>query len=692
MFMDLLLEIGTEEIPANFMRGSLENLKSVTTKKFSDSNISFTEIETTGTYRRLVLIVKGIPEKQEDRETESRGPSVKVAFDADKNYTKAALGFARGQGIDAKDLIIRDDYVYAIVKEKGRLVKELLAEVLPDIVCSLTFPKTMRWGDYDLRFVRPIRWLVALFNNEVIPFEITGIKSGKTSRGHRFLSKGEFEVNSLEDYFGKMKENYVIVNHKERQNVILEQINEVAFSRSGIVDSDEELLNEITFLVEYPTALCGTFDESYLKIPPEAVITPMKAHQRYFPVKNKEGKLLPIFITVRCGNQEHLDIVRHGNERVLRARLADAEFFFEEDKKTRLDARVNGLKKIVFQEGLGTLYDKTKRLEKLVSIIGEMVSADEKSRDVAERAAHLSKADLLTNMVYEFAELQGVMGKEYAILDGENEEVAETIFEYYLPRFAGDELPQSDSGRSLSIADKIDNIVATFSRDLIPTGSQDPYALRRQAIGIVNILVNAKYNISLIKLTHASLDMLEIKDEERRIELIKAVLDFFKLRVKNLLTEENIKYDVVDAILEVGCDDVYETYLRAKAVAEAMESIDTTEFKQVITALGRTGNMAKQNKDGKTGEIKESLFEDAVENALYKTYQEVQIEVDKLIAQKDYTNVLKALEKLVEPINNFFDTVMVMSENMEVRQNRLYLLQSILNISLKIADLSKIAI
>lgn len=420
----------------------------------------------------MAVIVKQVAEKQADKHSENKGPSVKIAFGEDGAPTKAALGFARGQGVDVSALVVKDGYVYAIVHEVGRSVAELLPGLFTDIVNNLSFPKSMRWGDFDMRFVRPIRWIVALFGNQVVPFTLPGVTAGNVTRGHRFLGQAEVQVNSVEDYFARLTENFVMVDQDVRRRVIREQIETLAVSHGGTANIDEDLLEEVVYLVEYPTALCGNFEDKYLSLPPEAIITPMREHQRYFPVTGKDGKLLPMFITVRNGGSEHIDIVRHGNERVLKARLADARFFFEEDQKMPLAERVEKLKTVVFQESLGTIYDKVLRLERLSTAVGKMLDVSQDELDIVNRGAHLSKADLVTGMVYEFTELQGVMGREYALLSGEQPAVAEAIFEHYLPRFAGDKLPQSTSGRLISIADKMDNIVATFSRGLIPTGSQ----------------------------------------------------------------------------------------------------------------------------------------------------------------------------------------------------------------------------
>lgn len=686
MTKDLLLEIGTEEIPAKFMPGALAQLETTTKAKLTELRIRFGEVRAVGTPRRLAVIVKEVAITQADKHSENKGPSAKIAFGQDGAPTKAALGFAKGQGVDPAALVVKDGYVYAIVQEQGRAVDELLPGLLADVINSLSFPKNMRWGDLDMRFVRPIRWLVALFGSDVVPFTLAGVTSGKVTRGHRFLGKNEIELNSVEDYLNRLNENFVMVDQDVRRRIIKEQIENLAVSRGGTATIDQELLEEVVFLVEYPTALCGDFEAEYLSLPPEAIITPMREHQRYFPVTGKDGKLLPMFITVRNGGAEHIDIVRHGNERVLKARLADARFFFEEDRKLPLADRVEKLKTIVFQEGLGTLYDKVLRVERLATGLGQILGANQNELSIINRGAHLAKADLVTGMVCEFTELQGIMGREYARLSGERPEVAEAIFEHYLPRFAGDSLPQTTAGRLISLADKMDNIVSTFSRGLIPTGSQDPYALRRQALGMVHILIDANYHVSLSAIAGQAMDLLGITDNEQRTKLVADILEFFRLRIKNILTEENLRYDMIDAVLAAGNDDIYDTWLRARAMA--VEG-GTIAMQKAVQALIRVGNLAK---NASSGIIDAGLFTADAEHVLYKTYLETQAIIANYQTEKNYRGVLTALAALAAPIDAFFGAVMVMVEDVDVKNNRLALLKSISTLAAQTADLTKIVV
>ena len=680
----LLLEIGTEEIPAHAMPNILAQLKTLAENAFKDARISIGSIQTLGTPRRLALIINGVAERQADVSEERRGPSIKIAFDAEGKPSKAAIGFARGQKVAPEDLIKRDGYVYAVVHQTGQPTDELLKAILPKLICSLSFPNNMRWGDLDFKFIRPIRWLVALLDDEIIPFEIANVKSGRMSRGHRFLSDGDFEIKTAADYVSDCEKNYVVVDQDRRRVMITAEIEAVAKEHNGRAEITDDLLEEVLYLVEYPTALAGSFETKYLELPAEAVITPMRDHQRYFPVKDFDGKLMPLFITVRNGGREYLDIVQHGNERVLKARLEDAQFFFNEDRKKSLEQHRDKLKTVVFQEGLGSVYEKTQRLEKLSAKIASMIRADDEERANAIRAAQLSKADLVTGMVTEFTELQGVMGREYAKLDGEPIEVSTAIDEHYMPRFAGDAQPHSTAGRILSLADKIDNLVATFSRGLIPTGSQDPFALRRQALGIVNMLIEAKWSISISELVDEAMNLLGINDDDRREKMQSDIADFMKLRLKNVLSNE-VRYDVIDAVLE-DVDDIYAVTLRAHAVERFLATPDSTA---IIQAFVRAGNIAKKSM---AMSIDEKLLSADAEVVLYKAFNAIKVVAVELIAKRDYVGALEALRKLAQPIDSFFDAVMVMAEDERVRNNRLGLLKSIDELVKGVADFSKIVL
>lgn len=685
MSKTLLLEIGTEEVPAHVMPGILSQLKENAAKTFEELRIEYKNIKTLGTPRRSALLVEGLAEQQADLSKENRGPAVNIAFDADGKPTKAAQGFARGQGVKPEELVTKDGYVYAMVHEKGGQIVDLLGDTLKGLVDGLNFPNNMHWADLDYKFIRPLRWLVALYGQDVIDFEVANVKSGRTSRGHRFLSEGDFEIANAEDYVEACRKASIIVDQNERCEMIRQQIAEVAVANGGQAEVNEDLLEEVLYLVEYPTALCGKFDEKYLALPAEAVITPMRDHQRYFPVL-KDGQLLPLFITIRNGGKEHLETVQHGNERVLRARLEDAQFFFDEDRKKTLEQHGEKLKTVVFQDGLGTIYDKALRLEVLAGYIADAIGANEQDKKDAVRAAKLAKADLVTGMVTEFTELQGVMGREYALLDGETKAVAQAIDEHYMPRFAGDSQPASVAGRIVSLADKIDTIVGTFSRGLIPTGSQDPFALRRQALGIVNMLKEAQYHISLSQLVAKAMELLKIADAGQQAKLQNDVADFMKLRLKNVLADAGIRYDVVDAVF-VTVDDIYGVFLRAQAVNEAVKQ----DMEKTIQAFVRTGNIARKAEDVQAA-VETGLLAEQVEKDLYKAYEDAASKVEKEVAAQDYAGAIATLSQLAAPIDAFFDGVMVMDKDEKIKNNRLGLLKLVDNLICQVADFSKIVL
>lgn len=708
----LLFEIGTEEIPAKFMPGILKQLKELTAAKMQELRIPFEDITVYGTPRRMAFIAGGVAETQADVVVEAKGPSVKIAY-VSGAPSKAAQGFARGQGVDVKDLVVRDNYVYAVKHLAGQPVVELLPGLLMDILTSLSFPKTMRWADYEFRFVRPIRWMVALFGDQIIPVEICGVKSGKFSMGHRFMQqslkaaaesqgllsaalskvgnkvysalagvKGAVEIPSAGDYKKVMYDNFVMVDQDERRALILQQIKDLAAQNGGEAEINEDLLEEVNYLVEWPTALCGKFEEKFLSLPKECIITPMREHQRYFPVLDEDGNLLNKFITVRNGGSEHLDIVTHGNERVLRARLSDAEFFFNEDRAIKLEDRLEKLKTVSFQEGLGNMYDKSERLVKMAEMLRFAINTPVDEEEL-RRCALLCKTDLVTGMVIEFTELQGVMGREYALLDGEKPEVATGIFEHYLPRFAGDALPATTIGRIVGIGDKLDNICATFSRGLAPTGSQDPYALRRQALGVINILLDANYHISLAKIIAGTLYLLDIKPEETG-KLVPQIMEFFKQRLRNLLMDQGIRYDVIDAVFaDKRNDDMVDLAVRCKALAAYVEAGNAEPLVQVSV---RVSNLCK--KIEKEVAISGALFKDESENKLHEVVAAVSKEIIPEIVLYDYAAVLKAGEKVIEPVNTFFDNVMVMDEDENVKNNRLAMLEEVRGIVNAVGDLS----
>ena len=680
MAKDLLFEIGAEEIPAGFMPNILGQLKQLAETKLNDAHLPFESIATYGTPRRLALIVKGLADTSAEISERHKGPSASIAYDADGNATKAAIGFARGKGLDVADLVVEDGYIYAETKTAGVPAKDIVTDMLPQLITGLNFPKSMHWGNLDAKFVRPVRWLVALLDEEVIPVEFATVKSGNVTRGHRFLGADEINIKNAASYVDILKENFVMVDQDARRELISKQLHDMAASKNASIVWDDDLLEEINYLVEWPTALCGGFEESYLALPDAAIITPMKDHQRYFPLVDQEGKLLPMFLTVRNGSDHSIEVVQAGNERVLRARLDDAKFFFNEDRKKPLIDRQDGLTKIVFQEGLGNLADKTERLLKLGRVFGEECGLHEDAAVVLERATELAKTDLTTGMVTEFTELQGVMGKEYALLDGESPEVAEAIFEQYLPRFAGDVLPQTEAGKVLSIIDKVDNIVATFSRGLIPTGSQDPYALRRQTIGILNILLGSDWNISLRPIFKASMELLNVAADKQE-ELLSQVEEFFTLRLKNIFLDREVPHHVIDLLLSNNELSVAD----AEGLVNALLANRIDENVELVQAYTRMYNLVKDVEY--TGVNSDLLKEDA-EKALFEAASKASEASLAAWEANDYTAVVAVPATLVPAINKFFEDVMVMDKDEAIKANRLQLVRLAYSVMAIIGDIS----
>ena len=680
MAKDLLFEIGAEEIPAGFMPNILGQLKQLAETKLNDAHLPFESIATYGTPRRLALIVKGLADTSAEISERHKGPSASIAYDADGNATKAAIGFARGKGLDVADLVVEDGYIYAETKTAGVPAKDIVTDMLPQLITGLNFPKSMHWGNLDAKFVRPVRWLVALLDEDVISVEFATVKSGNVTRGHRFLGADEITIKNASSYVDTLKENFVMVDQDARRELISKQLHDIAASKNASIVWDDDLLEEINYLVEWPTALCGGFEESYLALPDAAIITPMKDHQRYFPLVDQDGKLLPMFLTVRNGSDHSIEVVQAGNERVLRARLDDAKFFFNEDRKKPLIDRQDGLTKIVFQEGLGNLADKTERLLKLGRVFGEECGLHEDAAVVLERATELAKTDLTTGMVTEFTELQGVMGKEYALLDGESPEVAEAIFEQYLPRFAGDVLPQTEAGKVLSIIDKVDNIVATFSRGLIPTGSQDPYALRRQTIGILNILLGSEWNISLRPIFKASMELLNVP-AEKQDELLDQVEEFFTLRLKNIFLDREVPHHVIDLLLsnnELSVADV-------EGLVNALLANRIDEDVELVQAYTRMYNLVKDVEY--TGVNSDLLKEDA-EKALFEAASKASEVSSAAWEAGDYDAVVAVPATLVPAINKFFEDVMVMDKDEAIKANRLQLVRLAYSVMAIIGDIS----
>ena len=681
----LLLEIGVEELPSRFGQTTLDQIENNLSKLLKEERVNFDNIDKYATPRRLTFVIKNLADKASDLEEEVKGPAKKIAVDEEGNFTKPALGFMKSKGLDPENVYFKQvgnaEYLFGTIKQSGKETAEILKNIIPTAIKNVTFPKAMRWGGKNMRFARPIRWMVALLNDNVLDVNLEGIKASNVTKGHRFLGEREFEVNSVEDYFEKLEKNYIILDQHKRKAMIKEQAIEVANSLGGEVELDDDLLEEITFLVEYPTAFYGEFEEDYVKLPKEVVTTPMKEHQRYFPV-SKDGKLLPYFIAVRNGDSHRIDIVKAGNEKVLKARLADALFFYKEDTKKPLESFVDKLQTVVFQAKLGTVYDKSLRIDKLSQTILNELNMSESAKNT-QRAAKLCKADLVTNMVFEFTELQGIMGRDYAKVGGENEEVCQAIFEHYLPRYAGDILPETNAGIALSIADKLDSIAGFFAIGIKPSGSQDPYALRRQALGILSILLDKKLSVNLNNLINAALDNysnLEFNKEE----VASQIVEFFVERVKNLFKDLGIRYDLIDAVLNNNLNDISDIHTRA---LELNRWLQKDELVEMLTAFNRVSTLAQK---ATIDIVKEELLKEDAEIKLYNGFKEIKLNVESLLVDKKYNEALDAFATLRPLVDNLFDNVMVMDKDESVKENRLGLLKQIYSTMLTICDLSKI--
>lgn len=687
MARDLLLEIGVEEIPSAYLPGVIRDLKELAQRRLAEARLEIQHLDVYATPRRIVLHVKELAEVQSDMQVENRGPKKEIAFDHDGQPTKACQGFARGQGVAVEDLQIREiggiEYVYAVKNLQGQSTEQVLPEILVGLITAIPFPKSMRWGYFHTRFARPIRWVMALFGDQVIPFQIENLASDRITWGHRFLSESPVTVQTPVDYMQALPANYVVLDQEKRRAMIWEQVQEVAAQAGGVPMENPDLLEEVTYLVEYPTAFTGQFSYSYLQVPPEVLTTSMIEHQRYFPVYDQEGKLMPVFVGVRNGTASHLDTVKAGNERVLRARLEDALFFWNEDNKKPLESFNSGLINVLFQERLGSLEHKVQRLGQIALHLCEITGLS--NLELVRRAALLSKADLLSNMVYEFPELQGIMGRYYALNSGEDQQVAEAIFEHYLPRYAGDQLPQTDTGVLLSLAEKIHNLVGCFCIGIKPTGSQDPYALRRQALGIVHILLNYQLDVDLQEvLATAYQSFLEVDPDLNEESAVNDLLDFILQRMKGVLSDQRFSYDVIDSVMARPGGRLKEIYQKAEAVQHFK---NTPQFEDFMVLYNRSNNLSKK---WERTNIENDALEDNSEQELYRQYQAIADKCSAYIGSSNYQALLEDLAGLRPYLDNFFAAVMVMVENQRLQENRLSLLRAIAELCHQVADFSKI--
>jgi glycyl-tRNA synthetase beta chain len=684
---ELLLEIGCEEIPARFIAPALEGLRRIVTASLEARRLVHGEIVTAGTPRRLAVCVRDLAAEQPALEREVTGPARSVAYDKDGALTRAGQGFARSQGVDPDELQIKTlpkgEYVSAVKREDGRASEDILAEELPAWITSLRFPKSMRWGAGELRFARPVHWLLALYGGSVLDFEVEGIRSGRESRGHRFLAPAAFAVEGWDDYLEKCEEAFVLVDMEKRKGIIRGQIVEAARAEGGEVSLDEELLDTVTNLVEYPVAVCGSFDEGFLSLPDEVLITSMKSHQKYFTIRDEKGKLMARFIAVSNMRCEDMGLVRQGNERVLRARLADADFFFREDRKTALADLVAELEKVVYQEKIGSYREKADRVAGLAQYLAKKLSPGAEE-DVA-RAALLSKADLVTQMVGEFPELQGVMGREYASRSGEKTEVATAIYEHYLPRFSGDVLPASDLGALLGVADRVDSIVGIFGIGEAPTGSEDPYALRRHTLAVINIFSERGYEADLDLLLEDAICRHQGKIHRPVEDLRREIMEFFRGRMEHLYTGAGFTADIVRAVLAAGFVRVPDVKRKIEALEEFRREED---FLPLAVVFKRAANIVP---DDFHGSVDPALFVEKEEEALHDAVTGLQGKVTELIGAGDYGAALKQMSLVRPVLDAFFDKVLVMAEDPGVKENRLALVQGLAALFSDLADFRQIS-
>lgn len=685
---EFFIEIGSEEIPSGYVEPALKYMKKELSSFFSKNRIDAEEPRIMGTPRRLVASVKGVMEMQEDSVDEFLGPGVSRAYDDQGQPTKAAIGFARGKGIDVADLIRKDtpkgEVVCARVENKGRSTSSLLNEYLPQFINEIPFQKKMRWENKSRPFARPLHWVAALFDGKALEFEFDGIANAMDSRGHRFLNPEKFNFQSLESYLNECEKHSLMVDPSERKKSILQQVQELAGQVGGHIKQDEELLNLVNYLVEFPVAIKGDFDSRFLELPEELLVITMKYHQKYFPVWDKENKLLPCFITISNMPASEGKEIQKGNERVLRARLEDARFFYDEDRKKNLEDFVELLKGVVFQKKLGTIYEKTTRVTDLAGILASQVCPAMEPQ--VRSAAHLCKADLVSQMVFEFPELQGIMGGYYAEHSGEDPQVAQAVKEHYRPTFAGDELPSSDVGAVVAVADKLDTIVGCIAVKLIPTGSEDPYGLRRHALGILQIILDRGWQFPFQNLIEDSLNLIGDKAKLEKEEIRKHVDDLFSQRYKSLLSGEDFPYDAIDCVLSTGMDSIVDVKAKVVAFSDLKKQ---PYFEPLSIAFRRVVSILNKKVDG---DIDPGLLNEPAEKQLYEAFLKVRNPVLDHIQKKEFSKALEKMGEIKPAVDNFFDNVMVMVDDQALCTNRLCLLRDISELFSGLADFSKIVL
>ncbi len=685
---DLLLEIGVEELPARFIGTAVEQLRQSIVESCREQRIAFGEAQVFSTPRRLAVRLTNVAQHQEDLEQDVKGPPASIAYDAEGALTKAGEGFARSQGVTPEQLIRKEvggnAYLFAHRFVPGQSSETVLPQLLETAVRGLAFPKNMRWGNYDIRYARPIRWLVALFGQDVLPVQVENVRADRQTRGHRQLAPEPVVLEEPAAYERALFDAFVIAVQEQRRDSIAAQVAATAAANGGHALVDDDLLDEVCNLVEFPTAFCGTFQPEFLSVPNEVLITSMKEHQRYFPVVNADGDLLPLFVGVRNGIERSLDVVIEGNEKVLTARLADAKFFFDEDQRKPLSEHAARLVDVVFQEGLGTMADKVQRLVRLSGSVAELLGWHD-IKAAVERTAHLAKADLTTQMVYEFPELQGIMGQKYALLQSEDPDTASGIAEHYLPKFAGDRMPQTPQGYVVSLADKLDTLAGYFALGKVPTGSQDPFALRRQALGVVQLLEGKAHSVSLAVLCEMALDGYAQRFSTAKPDIIQSLLEFFRQRLRAVLLDKGYRYDTIDAVLTVDPWVIPEAFARVDALETFRRK---PEFTDLYTVLERAANLGSK---GSTMEIERSVLTEA-DLALWNSLANVRQRTDQAWESQDWQGYLSAMAELEKPVATFFDAVMVMDKDAALRANRLALLKHVAALGQRYADFRKIVV
>lgn len=686
----LLFEIGVEEIPARFIEPAKEGLSRLLQENLSASRITFSAIEILATPRRLTAFVRDLSEKQDETVIVKFGPPYNRAFDEAGNPTKAATGFAKSQGAEVAELKKgqKDGVDFIILErvEKGEPTTTVLPGLLRDIIGKIPFQKKMRWGAESFEFARPIQWLLILYGKEQIDVRLADVKSGNVTYCHRFLSDGPIQISDPAEYMDTLRANAVILDETERMSIIRKGIEKIEKDVHGKAPRDEELIKEILYITEFPYPLCGSFDEAFLKIPKEVLVNVMKSHQRYIPVEDGNQSLMPFFIFFANTTPADDKIVIRGNEKVLRARLADAEFFFEEDKKTNLADLYERLSMIVFHVKLGTLKDKTDRLSFICRYLCSVLNYNDIS--FIEKAVKIVKTDLLTHMVGEFPELQGTMGRIYALVQGENSEVAVSIEEHYLPSSGNGALPQTQLGSIIAIADKIDSVVSFFSVGITPTGNLDPYALRRQTLGVIKIVIDKKLNIPLVELFKAAYE--SGKDIHKRLsfeDTRNSLTDFITARFKFSMIDEGHNQEFVESVLPLVGEDIYDGYLRLAAL-ESQKSVE--DFQKLLVGFKRAYNITKQVTDDR--QIDASLFKEKEEEALFSVYESKKELFFSAIRERRYDDAISILVSFKESIDRYFDKVFVMDKDEEIKNNRLALLKKIKDMFLTYGDFSKIRV